>query len=132
MPSDAPDSLPGLAVLDPKALNNLLSMLGGEFAYLQELIDSFLEDAPQLLAELSQFIEEGNAAGVHRVAHSLKSNGADFGAATFSNLSKDLEMMAKSGEIDRVAELSAQILAEYGKVEGALKAVRRAGRVPKG
>ena len=51
-PSGAPDPVPDAAVLDPKALENLLSMLGGEFAYLVELIDSFLEDAPQLLAEL--------------------------------------------------------------------------------
>jgi CheY-like chemotaxis protein len=130
MPADAPGSEPYAAVLDPTALENLLSMLGGEFVYLVELIDSFFEDAPHLLAELNQFIEAGDPAGVRRVAHSLKSNGADFGATTFSNLCKELEMMGKSGEIAGAADLAARIVAEYGKVEVALAAVRREGRIP--
>jgi signal transduction histidine kinase/DNA-binding response OmpR family regulator/HPt (histidine-containing phosphotransfer) domain-containing protein/PAS domain-containing protein len=115
------------AVLDPTALENLLSVVGGEFSYLAELIDSFLEDAPQLLAELNQFIEDGDVAGVRRVAHSLKSNGADFGATNFSKLCKELEMMGKSGRLDGAADLSAQVIAEYEKVEVALTTVRHQG-----
>jgi signal transduction histidine kinase/CheY-like chemotaxis protein/HPt (histidine-containing phosphotransfer) domain-containing protein len=127
--SDVVDPAPDSAVLDPKALDNLLSMLGGKFDYLVELIDSFLEDAPQLLAELNQYIEGGDAAGVRRMAHSLKSNGADFGATAFSNLCKELEMMAKSGAIDGAAELAAKIVAEYAKVEMALASVRSEGQI---
>jgi HPt (histidine-containing phosphotransfer) domain-containing protein len=104
-------------------------VLGGEFSYLVELIDSFLEDAPQLLAELNDFIESEDAAGVRRVAHSLKSNGADFGATTFSGLCKELEMRGKEGALDGAADLAAGIAAEYGKVEAALEAVRREGRI---
>jgi signal transduction histidine kinase/DNA-binding response OmpR family regulator/HPt (histidine-containing phosphotransfer) domain-containing protein len=115
------------AVLDPTALENLLSVVGGEFSYLAELIDSFLEDAPQLLTELNQFIEDEDAAGVRRVAHSLKSNGADFGATNFSKLCKELEMMGKSGRLDGAADLSAQVMAEYEKVEVALTTVRHQG-----
>jgi CheY-like chemotaxis protein len=125
VPSSAPDA----DVLDTAALENLLSVLGGEFEYLAELIDSFLEDAPQLLAELHQFVQAGDSAGVRRVAHSLKSNGADFGATTFSNLCKELEMMGKSGALDGAADLAAQIGAEYEKVEAALAAVRRRGSI---
>jgi CheY-like chemotaxis protein len=127
--SDVADPVPDAAVLDPKALENLLSMLGGEYVYLEELIDSFLEDAPKLLAELNQYVEGGDAAGVHRMAHSLKSNGADFGATAFSDLCKELEMMAKSGAIDGAAALAAEIVAEYGRVEAALAALRREGRI---
>jgi CheY-like chemotaxis protein len=129
-PAIAEPPTPDAPVLDAAALENLLSVLGGEFEYLAELIDSFLEDAPQLLAELNQFVEERDAAGVRRVAHSLKSNGADFGATTFSNLCKELELQAKSGEIDGAADMAAQIVAEYAKVETALKAVRQAGTIP--
>jgi CheY-like chemotaxis protein len=116
-----------MAVLDMAALENLLSVLGGEFEYLAELIDSFLEDAPQLLVELNQYVQAGDAAGVRRVAHSLKSNGADFGATTFSNLCKELEMMGKSGAIEGAPDLAAQIETEYEKVEAALAVVRRRG-----
>jgi CheY-like chemotaxis protein/HPt (histidine-containing phosphotransfer) domain-containing protein len=130
LPSGAPSPESDAAVLDPTALEDLLSMLGGEFTYLVELIDSFLEDAPQLLAELTEFAEGGDAAGVRRVAHSLKSNGADFGATTFSNLCRELEMMGKEGAIEGAADLVAHIAAEYGKVEVALAAVRREGTIP--
>ncbi len=127
--SQSPDQsgVPGEAVLDLKALNNLLAVLGGEFSYLVELIDSFLEDAPQLLSELNLAIERGDAGGAQRGAHSLKSNGADFGATTFSNLCKELEVMSRSGTLDGAADLFAQIQAEYGKVETALKVVRSQG-----
>jgi len=66
---------------------------------------------------------------VRRVGHSLKSNGTDFGATTFSGLCKELEMMGKSGELDGAADLAAQIVVEYEKVEAALRAVQRTGRL---
>jgi HPt (histidine-containing phosphotransfer) domain-containing protein len=118
---------PDITILDPAALGNLLSVVGGEFAYLAELIDSFLEDAPQLLAELEAFIGAGDAVGARRVAHSLKSNGADFGATTFSHLCKELETLGRSGALNGAQELGAQIVAEYEKVAAALTAVRRNG-----
>jgi HPt (histidine-containing phosphotransfer) domain-containing protein len=127
--AEATDLPAGAALLDPTALENLLSMLGGEFEFLVELIDSFLEDAPQLLIELEQHVKAGDAAGVRQVAHSLKSNGADFGATTFSNLCKELEMIGRSGTVDGAADLAAQIVAEYERVEAALTAIRRAGTI---
>jgi signal transduction histidine kinase/DNA-binding response OmpR family regulator/HPt (histidine-containing phosphotransfer) domain-containing protein/PAS domain-containing protein len=117
-------------LLEPAALANLLSIVGGEFDFLAELIDSFLEDAPKLLAELEQFIAAGDSSGVRRVAHSLKSNGADFGATTFSNLCKELEMKARSDVLDGAGDLAAQIVAEYSNVKVALAAVRRDGSIP--
>ncbi len=121
---------PDPSVLDPTALARLLSILGGEFAYLEELIDSFLEDAPQLLAELQGYVDRGDSGGASRIAHSLKSNGADFGASRFSELCKELEMRGKSGEMNGAAELVAQITAEHVKLDAALRAVRQDRRIP--
>jgi HPt (histidine-containing phosphotransfer) domain-containing protein len=129
-PPDTLGSESDVAILDPLALENLMSVLGGEFDFLVELIDSFLEDAPQLLAELDQSLKDGDSAGVNRVAHSLKSNGADFGATTFALLCKDLEMAGRSGTLNGAANLAAQILDEYGRVERALTAIRHEGRIP--
>ncbi len=117
------------ATLDRSALDNLLSVLGGEFIYLEELIDSFLEDAPKLLGELERSVKAGEAEGVHRMAHSLKSNGMDFGAVEFASLCKELEMVGKSGELDRADSLAAQIVAEYENVAAALEAVKQRGSI---
>jgi len=129
-PSTSLEPVPNGMVLDPTALDNLLSILGGEFPYLVELIDSFLEDAPQLLTELNQSLEGEDMAGVQRVAHSLKSNGADFGATRFSDLCKQLEMVGKSGRLNGAVELADQLVKEYERVEDALASVRREGKIP--
>ena len=120
---------PGEAVLDPAALDNLLTTLGGEFRLLEELIDSFLEDAPKLMSQLDSYIGDGDAEGARRIAHSLKSNGTDLGATQFANLCKELEMRAKSGDLNGAAELAGRVEMEYDSVKMALESVRRAGRI---
>ncbi len=130
IPPSAQMDPPEAAMLDPAALQDLLSVLGGEFAYLEEVIDSFLEEAPQLLAELGGFVDDGDAVGVSRVAHSLKSNGADFGATTFADLCKGLEARGRAGSLEGAANLAAAIMAEYEKVAAALTSLRREGRIP--
>jgi signal transduction histidine kinase/DNA-binding response OmpR family regulator/HPt (histidine-containing phosphotransfer) domain-containing protein len=130
----ARDSAPGdgaaATALDPAALRNLLSVVGGEFTYLEELIDSFLEDAPQLLTDLERFVEAGDALGASQMAHSLKSNGADFGATAFADLCKELETKGRTGSLEGAAELMARIGAEYEHVAAALASVRHEGHIP--
>jgi signal transduction histidine kinase/DNA-binding response OmpR family regulator/HPt (histidine-containing phosphotransfer) domain-containing protein/PAS domain-containing protein len=124
-PQPQPEEAPsGAAVLDSKALDELLATVGGDFANLRLIIDTFLEEGPGLLDELDHHVAAGDAAGVRRVAHTLKSNGADFGAATFSERCKELEMVGKSGELDGAAALAADIRTEYQRVAAALETVR--------
>jgi CheY-like chemotaxis protein len=111
-------------VLDSAALENLREMIGGDAEFLVELIDAFLEDAPQLLADMRQAVEQGDAAGLRLAAHSLKSNSADFGAIALSNLCRELEGMGKAGTIDGATELVARAEAEYQQVKAALEMVR--------
>jgi CheY-like chemotaxis protein len=110
----------GETVLDAEALQNLLTTLGGQFEYLVELVNTFLEDAPRLLAELRRCVEQGDAAGVRRIAHSLKSNGRDLGAGTFAQACKELETLAKSGTLLGAGGMY-RIEAEYAGVEAALR-----------
>ncbi|HBY96348.1 MAG TPA: hybrid sensor histidine kinase/response regulator [Chloroflexi bacterium] len=109
---------PAAAILDPAALDTLREMVGGEGA--SELIDTFLEDAPRLVAELRQALERGDAAGLRLAAHSLKSNGADLGALTFSDLCRQLEALGKAGTLDEAAALVGQAEGEFEKVKVAL------------
>ena len=111
-------------VLDPAALGNLRELVGGDEAFLVELIDTFLGDAPQLLADMRQAAANGDAAVLHRAAHSLKSNSAEFGALTLSALCRELEMSGKAGALEGAAEKVAQAVAEYEKVRAALEAIR--------
>jgi HPt (histidine-containing phosphotransfer) domain-containing protein len=103
--------------------------VGGAFDYVEQLIDAFLQDAPNLLSELRGYVEGGDVEGTRRVAHGLKSNGADMGATVFSSLCRALETLAKAGSLAGAADLLAEINAEYERVRAALEAVRRAGKI---
>jgi HPt (histidine-containing phosphotransfer) domain-containing protein len=111
-------------VLDPAALENLREMVGGDPEFLAELMDTFLAGAPQLLADMRQAVEGGDAAGLRLAAHSLKSNSTDFGAMALSNLCWEVEVLGKAGTLDGAAELIAQAEAAYEQVRAALEAVR--------
>src|SRR3954454_13402015 len=93
--------------LDPAALEGLREMGGDEFV--TDLVETFLADAPPLLAALrGTDVDE-----VRRAAHTLKSNGATFGATPFAELCRELEELAKTGDLAGAAELAGRIEAEY-------------------
>jgi two-component system sensor histidine kinase/response regulator len=99
-------------------------MAGGDAKFLREMFQAFLADAPAMLAEIGRSLEEGDSATLRRVAHSLKSNSADFGARVLSDLCRDLEMMGKAGTLDGAAETLAAAEGEWARVRAALKAVQ--------
>lgn len=101
--------------LDQGALDELRRLGGDEF--LTELVDTFLADAPAQLAGLhASDVDE-----VRRAAHTLKSNGATFGAGRFSELCRELEELAKSGDLAGASDLAARIEAEYALIAEALR-----------
>ena len=113
-------------LLDPAALENLRQMAGSDPSFVTELIDTFLEDAPKLLEDMTQALEAGDAAGLRLCAHSLKSNGAEFGATVFSEICKQLEMIGKAGNLGGAGTLVTQAKAEFARVSSALKTIREA------
>ena len=115
------------AALNPRALGDLLETLGGQFEHLVVLIDSFLEDVPHQLNQLEAYTRAGDTEGTRRVAHTLKSNGADFGAAEFSKLCKTLELQGKQGQMEGAAALVEKIAHEYKKVSAALLDIKAKG-----
>lgn len=112
-----------MGMLDPRALENLREMAGGDVAFLAELLNTFTEDAQRMLADMRQALEDGDAVLLRRAAHSFKSNSAEFGATTLSALCLKLEMLARDGALEGAAELVTQVEAEYGRVEPVLQAV---------
>ena len=90
------------ASLDAGAIESLRELDGESF--LGEVIDTFLGDAPALVATLRTAYEEGDTEALRRTAHTLKSNGQIFGAGRFSELCRELEERARRGELDGAAE----------------------------
>ena len=132
-PVESPESQPETrspeTTLDPSALETLLALVGGEPTRLAELIDSFLQETPPLLVVLRRSLEEGDAAGLHRAAHTLKSSSRDFGATRLSEWARELEAMGKAGALAGAAGLVARVETEYSRVKAELDAVRT-GKYP--
>lgn len=68
--------------------------------FINELIDAFLEDAPDMLLHMRQALATNDIETFRRNAHSLKSNANTFGATGLASLAKDLEFMAKESNLD--------------------------------
>jgi HPt (histidine-containing phosphotransfer) domain-containing protein len=106
-------------VIDRPTLESLASTT--DKAFVGELIDTFLEDAPQLLSALGGALSSGDAEGFRRSAHSLKSNGASLGAISFSASAKVLEMMGKEGNLRDAQPKVDSLHSEFEQVKRALK-----------
>ena len=103
------------ADIDMTVFAELQDTAGAEFV--AELVGTFLEEAPTMLAELRSAQVAGSAEGFRRAAHSLKSNSNTFGATLLGVMARDLEL---GGLITDTAPLEA-LEAEYHKVAVALK-----------
>ncbi len=110
--------------IDLAALENLRQTVGADF--IPELIASFNEDAPKLIAEMREALGAGKADVLRRAAHTLKSNSMNFGAAQLAALAKDLEMMGKAGSLEGAAEKIARVEAEYKQVKAVLQSASQA------
>jgi HPt (histidine-containing phosphotransfer) domain-containing protein len=110
--------------IDRSVLNSLLESVGGDEAFLGELIDTFFQDAPVQLATMQKALVSGNAEEFRRAAHSLKSNSASLGALEFAQMCRQLEEIGRRGELQAAPGGLAQVIAEYEKVRQALQSAR--------
>lgn len=87
-----------MPIIDEAAFEELKQMSGEDF--INELIDAFLDDAPDMLANMKSALETGDVESFRRNAHSLKSNAITFGATELGELAKELEFMAKENNLE--------------------------------
>ena len=105
--------------IDRTIFAELEATAGAEFA--RELVDTFLEEAPTMLADLRQSLAGGRADAFRRAAHSLKSNASTFGAQTLAAMARELELQGiGASTADAVGALAQQ----YDAVAVDLKALR--------
>ena len=108
-------------VLDSAALDRLYDVTGGDPEFMRELVLTFVDDAPRQLDEMQTACGDKNAAEVRRLAHGLKSNGADFGATDFSELCQRLEHQAANDNLEEADSLIAALKTEFERVKNALE-----------
>lgn len=101
-------------IIDPATFAELQETAGADFV--NELVQTFMEEAPAMLQELREALAAGNAEDYRRAAHSLKSNSLTFGARTLGAMAREQELgglPADSTPLDALAQ-------EYERVAAAL------------
>ena len=94
-------------VIDPHVFDELQANAGADFVL--ELVDTFAEEAPRLLAELHSALDAGAAERFRRAAHSLKSNSNTFGATRLATMARALELGGLAPNVDAVDALAPEI-----------------------
>jgi HPt (histidine-containing phosphotransfer) domain-containing protein len=107
-------------IIDSGTFAELQASAGEDFV--GELIDTFFEEAPTMLAELRRAAAAGEAEAFRRAAHSLKSNANTFGALALGTLARELEL----GGLDAgtVADALSRLDEEYRSAAAALSELR--------
>ena len=88
---------------------------------LSELIEIYLKESENLIQTLSHSMENNDAEGMARSAHSLKSSSGNMGAMALAELCKDMEVNGRRQMTDHAVDDYNQIIAEYQRVQSALK-----------
>jgi HPt (histidine-containing phosphotransfer) domain-containing protein len=109
-------------VIDQPTFQALKEMSGPDF--MPELIDTFLEDAPNMLQELQRALDAGDTEAFRRTAHSLKSNCKTFGALALAERARELEYLGREDRLGDVGGKLEQLAIEYDQVASALKSLR--------
>jgi HPt (histidine-containing phosphotransfer) domain-containing protein len=92
--------------IDPTTFAELQDTAGTEFV--SELVQTFLEEAPQMLDEMDAALSAGSAEAFRRAAHSLKSNANTFGASRLGEMARALELGGLPADGNGVAALRAE------------------------
>ena len=110
------------SIIDRAVYAELRDTTGTEFV--AELVDTFIEEGPGILAELRAARDEGDAERFRRAAHSLKSNGRTFGAVKLTALAREFEVKGLDTDSTRDVAGLAALEAEYVRAAAELKALR--------
>ena len=112
------------SAIDREAIATLLEMVGDDREFLGELIDTFLADTPDQLAQMRSAATMGDAAELVRPAHTLKTNSRNLGAQRLAEICLALELDARRGEVSGAHERIAEAEAAFDAARAELLAIR--------
>jgi HPt (histidine-containing phosphotransfer) domain-containing protein len=121
--TDAPGASDPASAVDPSRLDALTARLGDRGpTFRVSLVQTWRDEAACRLAELDAAAQAGDAEGVGRGAHTLKSGSAALGAGPLAALCERVESSVRAGE---ERDLHADASCIRHAVEAASEAFRR-------
>lgn len=116
--------MPDHPILDLQAIETLRSLNPDDGdAFLKELIEIYLQDTPERIAEIERGLVSQDAALIMRAAHSIKGSSSNFGAVHFAKLAQEIEQQGKTTNLASTPSSLVTLKAEYTQVIAALTAL---------
>jgi HPt (histidine-containing phosphotransfer) domain-containing protein len=112
------------ATIDPQMLEGLRELNPDDPAFLRELIDLFINDVADRLAELDRSLAASDASLLTRAAHTIKGSCSNFGAVELARISQVIELQGKAADFAGATAALPSLKTEYAAVTEALKAFR--------
>jgi CheY-like chemotaxis protein len=109
-------------VIDRAVIERLTATMGRAFA--AELIDTFIDDARQLVAALRKALTATDRDAFRRAAHSLKSTSESLGAFGLATLARELETVGQTGRLHEVGDRLERLTTQSELVTRALGEIR--------
>jgi HPt (histidine-containing phosphotransfer) domain-containing protein len=113
-----------LGSLDAAAFQHLLDITGGDLEFVDELIDTYIDDARIQLAAMRLAADAGDPVAMIRPAHSLKSSSENVGASGLADACRSLEADGRTGTIADAGERVQSCERGFEAVRAALLAER--------
>ncbi len=108
---------------DPVAVDNtlLLKAFDGDWNFLKEVVEVFLDDYPRLLDNLRRSCNEDDCDTFMRSAHSLKGMLKNFRAETAAGVAFDLEKKGREADLNGVQADIESLAAQIAEVDNTLR-----------
>ncbi len=93
---------------------------GGDEEFLRELVDIYVEDAEERLAELKEALIAADEDALGRTAHQLKGSSANMGVVCVADEAKRIEDLARRHAVADCADVLPALEQEFGRARAAL------------
>jgi HPt (histidine-containing phosphotransfer) domain-containing protein len=109
--------------LDATVLAALRDAVGGDDAFVADLVETYLADGAEQLGAIGMAVEADDATALVRPAHTLKSASYTVGAMRLGDLARSLEQHGRAGGpgLDGARAGAAAARVEWPLVEAALR-----------
>jgi HPt (histidine-containing phosphotransfer) domain-containing protein len=106
--------------IDAATFAGLLEMTGGDLSFVDELVDTYIDDGDRQVGALRDAAARGASEDLVRPAHSLKSSSSNVGALALGELARDLEEAARTGAVPDADARVETIAVAFADARGAL------------
>ncbi|MCA9573214.1 MAG: Hpt domain-containing protein [Myxococcales bacterium] len=111
--------------IDRRKVRELLDLTGGDTAFLEDLLQTYVDDTSRRLGELGAACQEGPAERVHRAAHGIKGSSSNIGAAEMVRCCVKLEQLARAHDLASARQAFHDIEAAFRAVVDDIPAALR-------